>query len=130
MKTSKHVDQQYRWTEAVISALKSLFSDARHFKFTQEEYLTRREKLTGPAWPKLTRESRGYVRGYERALGDAILREVIHVRRIVGKPETASAAKWDDMTEELRQACRDHDTESCLAWDEKGSHPYSPWAKE
>jgi hypothetical protein len=71
-----------------------------------------------------------------RALDHEDLMAKIHVRRIIGRPETASSAKWDDMTEELREACREHRTEWCLAWeitwvdDVLTVREWGPWGKE
>lgn len=125
----RHVNEQHRWTEVLLARLKDLYYGAASFKMTQADYLEARTKI----WEgekRLTKDRRAYVEGYLRAMEDQRLREFKHVRRIIGRPETASAAKWEDMTEELRQACRDHNTESCLAWDEKGEFPYGPWSKE
>lgn len=133
-KFSRHVNDQYRWTEDAIRALRDLESSARHFKMTQADHIDRRSKILAARDGQLTRESRGYVRGYMRAQWDALSREMIHVRRISGRPETATSAKWDDMTEEMRAECRkssaERRTESCLAWDDAGAHPYSQWTKE
>jgi hypothetical protein len=126
---SRHVNEQYRWTEALLSRLKDLHSSAASFKMTQADYLTRRAAIW-TAEKRLTSDRAAYVDGYMRALEDIRLRSLFHVRRIVGRPDTASSAKWDDMTEDLRQACRDHNTESCLAWDADGAHPFGPWSKE
>jgi hypothetical protein len=127
---SRHVNEQYRWTEALLSRLRDLDSLARHFKMTQADYLDRRSVILD-AEKRLTRDRVAYLDGYMRATWERTARELIHVRRIIGRPDTASSANWDDMTEEMREACRNgHQTESCLAWDANGAHPYSAWTKE
>lgn len=127
---SRHVNEQHRWTEAIIAALRDLLSSARHFRMTQEEYLKRRgEMFDRLKIERLTTDRRAYVDGYMRAMFEVQGRELIHVRRIIDRPERASAAKWDDMPEDIRQACRDGNTESCLAWDKEGKFPYGSWSK-
>ena len=128
-KFSRHVNEQFRWQETLLSRLRDNLSHARHFKLTQAEYLERREKIWSEE-PRLTSVNVAFVRGYMRALEHQDSLEKIHVRRIIDRPETVSSANWDDMTEELREACRTHQTESCLAWDEKAEHPWGPWGKE
>jgi len=126
---SRHINEQYRWKEALISRLRDLLFGSEHFKLTQAQYLERRTSVYATE-KRLTAENRAYVSGYMRALESMTFARLHHVRRIVGQPETASAAKWADMTEELRDACRERRTESCLAWDERAEHPYSKWSPE
>ncbi len=128
-KFSRHVSEQHNWTEDLLARLRDLHASAPLFKMTQQEYLNRRGDIYA-AEQRLTKDRLAYVHGYMRAIEEARLRSLLHVRRIIGRPETATNAKWNDMTEDMRQACRDHNTESCLAWDDRGEHPYSPWAKE
>jgi transposase len=129
-KFSRHVNEQHRWTEEILSALRDLLSSARHFKMTQEEYLKRREEIYEKRKiSRLTVDRRAYIDGYMRAMYEVQGRELIHVRRIIDRPERVSSAKWDDMPEDIRQACRDGNTESCLAWDKEGKFPYGLWSK-
>ena len=127
---SKHHDEQYRWSEDLRRSLVSNVNDAKHFRVTQECYLNKRKQIHSNATKNITNERKHYISGYVKAIEDIIFRELIHVHRIIGKPETQTSAKWDDMTEEMRQAYRDHNTESCLAWDDKGEYPYSEWRHE
>src|SRR5678816_1210721 len=127
---SRHVNEQHRWQEALIQALVSLDFDARRNRLTQAQYLTQREALfTGEAQglscvTKLTDANRAYCRGFERGLQAAMGRDIVHCWRIEGQPETATAARWDDMPEPVRQACREHRAESCLCWDTEGRFPW------
>lgn len=126
---SRHHDEQYRWAEALRARIVDLYSCAEHFKMTQAAFLDERAKIMDGE-TRLTREMRAYVDGYQRALSDRQIRGMYCVRRIVGRPETATSAKWDDMTEEMREACRavgKHLTETCLAWDPIAAHPFGPW---
>jgi hypothetical protein len=129
-KFSRHTNEQYRWMEQARVRIVSTVWEAAHFKWTQQEYLDRREAIFAEVNKKLTRDRVQYLRGYERCLGDDMRRKVLFVRRITGKPETATHVKWDNMTEEMQEACREHRTESCLAWDERGEFVFTPWLDE
>jgi hypothetical protein len=126
---SRHVNEQYRWRERLISRLNDNLSCAIHFRWTHDEYLSHRAFILESA-KGLTRESRAYVDGYMRARDNDLIRDRIHFWRIAGRPETATGAKWNDMPEELRQACRDHNAESALCWDDAGQVPFSDWKRD
>lgn len=131
---SRHHDEQYRWAEQLRSRLADMYSSAKTLRMPQADFLAQRfELLSGPTGTKrLTAYYQGYISGWLHHATDEQLRSFYHVRRFIGRPETATSAKWDDMTEEMRQAFRDggKDIESTLCWDAEGKHPFSAWRTE
>lgn len=109
--------------------LRDNLSETVRFRENQASYLDQKLKAYAGE-SRLTHANTAYLQGYLRGLEEITFRGLFHVRRIQGQPETASSAKWEGMTEELRQAIREHRTESCLAWDEKGEHEFSEWKAE
>lgn len=127
---SRHVEKQYAWTQELIKAHNSLYFTAVKLKMSQQEYLNRRSEIKSYGNIKPTAKSSSFVSGYVRALGDLLIRQCIHVRRIIGAPETATSASWENMSDEMQNAVRNHNTESCLAWDSNGQFTFSEWIKE
>lgn len=125
---SRHTNDQYRWRERTIERLNVLDGTARALRLTQADYLERREAiLTSPDAQRLTRVNRAACRDYERALSHARWRELVFCWRLPGQPETATPSNWDDLSEPLREACRNNTAEGAHCWEAAGTHPWGPW---
>lgn len=128
-KFSRHVEIQYKIQEDLVSKLEENLVHTIHFQTSHDDHIERKITILSHN-KKMTRETCSYLAGYSRALERKLIRSQYHVRRILGRPETATDAKWDGMSEEMKLACREHRTESCLSWDSTGQKLFSKWTQE